>query len=379
MKNLKSLIGFVLLIPVLAMAQGVYNYPLDVEYDESEALYYVSNWGGQGSNDHGYILKVNTSGEILSTLFSDLSYAGGLCLIDDVLYVTDNTDLYQGSLPSYLVVIDVTNGDEIDRVEISSGGTYLDFVEADNSGNLYIGDSEKQCIYKYNIATQEFFTFITGINKPFGICFDDIEDRLLYTESKSEVSRIWSISTDGGEATKLYSFDGWMEGLVMNDEGEYFFTSWKGNGVEWGNEQVYKLNHALDGWKYELSNDQNRPFGLCLGHDDFLVICNWGSDELIFLSLIPYGTGENALQPENLSVYPNPGNGNFKVRIPALNANEASMSVVDLHGKVITSRSIDRLQAETEIALDLTFLPSGIYILLLQDGGQVQREKLIVQ
>ena len=375
MKNLKHFLAIFLIIPLMITAQDTLNYPTDVVYDEAAETYYVSNW----ADGDGYILTLNTFGEITGTLFSDLDYPEGLCLIDNVLYVTDNGDLYGGNAPSYLVGIDIFSGNELLKVEIAAETTNLDLMTTDNNGNLYICDSEKLLIYKYEIATATITVFVEGVNKPLGICYDEIEDRIIFTESKSNISYLKAIDPDGSNMSNVFYHLGWIEGIVMDDEGNYFMSSWSGsNDTLWGYEPVFKLSHGLN-WKYELTGDQNRPFGMCMGHDNHLVICNWGSHVVNFLNLEPFGTEENILSNNNLTVYPNPGNGDFNLHLPEIQSQVANLTVLDLNGRIITSNIIRKAEAEFEQSLDLTFLPVGIYILKVQDGNQVYHKKLVVK
>ena len=46
----------------------------------------------------------------------------------------------------------------------------------------------------------------------------------------------------------------------------------------------------------KLSNDHNRPFGMCIGHDNHLVVCNWGSHSLSFIDLDLFGVEDNKLR-----------------------------------------------------------------------------------
>jgi sugar lactone lactonase YvrE len=373
MKTFKLLLTLLLLLPLLSVAQDTLNYPTDVVYDETSETYYISNW----AYGDGFISTMNTSGEITGTLFSDLQFPEGLCLIGTTLYVVDNGDLYGGSAPSYLVGIDINSGVEVLKFEIAPSGTNLDLMTTDNSGNLFICDSEELVIYKYEIASGTLSVFVEGINKPLGICYDDIDNRIIFTESKASVSYLKSISPEGGAVSNIFYFLGWIEGVVMDADGDYYFSSWTGNGSSWGTEPVFKMSHAMD-WKFELMSDQNRPFGMCMGHDNYLVICNWGSHIVNFFNLEPFGTEENAFAKNNLSVFPNPGNGEFQIQLNKMQSKYANITIMDLNGKIVDHRNIHSFNDILEESFDLGFLPSGMYMLMVEDGDRIYREKLII-
>ncbi|MBC8490774.1 MAG: T9SS type A sorting domain-containing protein [Bacteroidetes bacterium] len=278
MKLIRYFITFIILLPFFAHTQDTIRYPVDIVYHEQSEQYYVSNWA---DNTAGNILKLNSEGQITGTFYDELNYVGGLCLINDILYITNNMDLYGGSQPSYLVGININTGVSILNFEISTGGTYLDLMTTDNNGNLYIGDSEKMKIYKYNLQTGLVTDFVTNITNPFGVFYDYISDRILFTNSSFTNSYIKSKSPQGGEITTVFYHNGYLEGITMDDEGNFYLSSW-GNDYQWGNEPVYKTNHDFS-WKYEISNNHNRPFGMCIGKDTCLVVCNWGEHTLSFI------------------------------------------------------------------------------------------------
>lgn len=81
------------------------------------------------------------------------------------------------------------------------------------------------------------------------------------------------------------------------------------------------------------------------------------------------------LNPTAVQIFPNPSDGNFKVSLPE-NNNFKGWSIVDMHGRVLSSGKIEEAN-HLEIRHDK--LSSGIYNLSLQsESGAIQR-KIIVQ
>ncbi|OQX77330.1 MAG: hypothetical protein B6D61_07395 [Bacteroidetes bacterium 4484_249] len=288
MKTVKYLVFLLFFLPFISISQDSLYYPVDIVYDDVAEQYYVSNWA---DTYNGYILKLDNEGQIINRFFDNLDFPSGLCLIDNVLYVVNNLDIYGGSLPSFLIGIDLNSGEEIFNTQISTAGTYLDLMTTDNNGNFYIGDSEKNKIYKYNIDNDTVTDFVTDVNNPYGVYYDEINDRILFTNSSFSLSFIKSINPDGGEISTLFYNSGYLEGIILDNSGNHYLSSWGGDYV-WGNEPVYKTNSTF-GWKYEISNNHNRPFGMCFGKDSVLVVCNWGDHSLSFLN------GQNANPPLN--------------------------------------------------------------------------------
>lgn len=376
MKNILLLFASVVILSMTAASQTDFHYPIDVAYNQNEEIYYVANWG----DGEGFIVTMDKSGEITGTLFSDLSYASGMVLVEDVLYVADNESIKVSpvQLPSHLVGIDINTGQELSRTQISPGWTYLELIAYDDNGHIFINDSYQNCIYKYTISTHTVETFLSPVWFPIGICYDYLEDRILFTQNSSDDSQIKSISPEGGEVTDEFWWPGYIDGLIMNGEGEYFMSSWTSNTPAWGDEPVYKLNNNLD-WTFQLSGNQNRPFGMCMGHDNYLVVCSWGNHKVNFIDLTPYGTGEYDGRGKGISIYPNPGNGNVKVTLPAIQSGSAVIRAIDINGRSVYESPLQPGSAGIELALDLSYLPAGVYVLLLQEGTDIYREKLMIQ
>jgi len=141
----------------MSISQDSLYYPVDIVYNDVAEEYYVSNWA---DTYNGYILKLDDEGQIIESFFDNLDFPSGLCLIGNVLYVVNNMDMYGGSLPSFLIGIDLNSGTEIINTQISTEGTYLDLMTTDNNGNIYIGDSEKDKIYKYDINNDAVTDFV---------------------------------------------------------------------------------------------------------------------------------------------------------------------------------------------------------------------------
>lgn len=374
MKNLFFLILFCLLSISGLFAQDELSYPTDVTYYENGNGYFVSNW----ADGNGYVSFVDEDWQLISTLPVDLDFAGGLCLIDEVLYVVDNGDLWGGSLPSYLVAIDIVLGTELFRVEVSTGGTYLDLMTTDNNGNIFICDSEQLKIYKYNILTQQVGTFLEVGSKPLGICYNYIDDRLVFTESKSGTSYLKSVSPEGGEVTHQFDRPGWIEGITMDDAGNFYITSWSGASSSHGDEPVVKISHSFD-FEYEMANDLNRPFGLCVGHDNYLVVCNWGVHNLYPIDMTLFSTEDFNSKEQALSVYPNPAAGKVNFRLEVDSYRQLSCTVHDLNGNIVHESSIGGAMGSASGSFDLSHLPGGLYFLVVRSEKSVYHERLILR
>ncbi len=364
-----------ILLPIFAYSQESLFYPVDIVYHSETENYYVSNWAdGEG----GYILKLDKEGTIIETYYDGLNYAGGMCIVDNILYVLDNYDLNVSgsSLPSFLVGIDLSSGNPILSKKISSGGTYLNFVEKAH-GNLYISDSQQSIIYKYNIQYNTVSNFLTGLNAPFGICYDDYNDRLLFTENDPPICYLKSVHPLGGEVTTPYYTDAYIKGIVRHPNADFYYTTWDVNSTVWGDEEVRKVNNNFT-WDYIPSYNHNRPFGLCIGYDNQLVVCNWGDHTLSFIDDIVFSVAELSSKTDRYSIYPNPTNGNFHIGFSDVISSEIEIAVLNMIGQQVYHEMVNNSNMLIEKKFDLQHLPAGTYVLILNDNRSISQKKLII-
>jgi sugar lactone lactonase YvrE len=377
MKYIFTLLS-IFFIPAFVMAQDELFYPVDIVYHEAGECYYVSNW----ADGEGYILKLDLQGQIIETFYTGLHFSGGICMVGDILYVGDNLQIWSSSdHKSYLIGIDVNTGNQVLNFEISTGGTYLDLMDADWSGNIYIGNSRNGgndgIVHKFNIATQQLTNLVTGITKPFGVCYDPYSNRVLYTNSSATISYIRSVSPDGGAVTNVYYTEGYLEGIVMHPNADFYLSSWGTADGAWGNEPVYKTNHEMN-WDYQLEEPHNRPFGMCIGYDNHLVVCNWGDHTLSFIDLDLYGVDEINTNENSFTIYPNPARGHVYLKFNNPETQEIEVTIHDIMGNEVHREKINRKDILSEKEINLQSLPAGTYILNVFDGIKVSHEKLVI-
>jgi len=84
---------------------------------------------------------------------------------------------------------------------------------------------------------------------------------------------------------------------------------------------------------------------------------------------------ENEL--ENLSVYPNPNNGEFNIGFNPTSGEDISIEVYDIRGRVIYSNIYSNVSRFEEV-IRLNNAQSGVYLLTIADGTQKVTKKIIV-
>jgi len=78
-----------------------------------------------------------------------------------------------------------------------------------------------------------------------------------------------------------------------------------------------------------------------------------------------------------LSVYPNPSDGNITIASEQLSDQEANISVFDISGKKVWSKSILAMSTKEHVVLE--GLNPGTYLLSLESEGRVYRRKIIIE
>ena len=80
----------------------------------------------------------------------------------------------------------------------------------------------------------------------------------------------------------------------------------------------------------------------------------------------------------NLEVYPNPGNGEFMLKIISSEKCEAVISVYDIQGRSVSNEMIDLIQGSQTHVLDLSLLKDGPYYFSLTSKEHIQNIKIII-
>lgn len=351
------------------------NYPVDIAWHEGSGKFYVSNW----SEGNGNILVMNAQGTVESYFVQGLSYAGGLCIVDDVLYVVNNTGLYNTGLPCFLEGINISTGTQVLHFEVADGGAYLDKVVKGRNGKLYISDSGLGKIYAYNLLSGAISTITEpgNSNYLYSICYDEYDDRIVFTYSTYTSSFIQSVSPDGGDISSLAFYDGYLENLIMEADGDFYVSSW-GQDEVFGNEYIFRYNHSFSE-KVEASAGHNRPFGMYKNEtENELVVCNWGGNTISFVDLTLIGIMENG-SLNTLDIYPLPASGTIHLDVTGLTGPCTVLEIVNMNGKKILSQNIISNKNDGIISVDISTLSKGMYIARITNKGHIYQGKFMVK
>lgn len=113
-------------------------------------------------------------------------------------------------------------------------------------------------------------------------------------------------------------------------------------------------------------------------YDVTLIATNeFGSDTLTkvdYIEVFPESIDEKFLTGQNVKLFPNPNNGNFKISVPA--AAEASVDIFDLQGQMVFSTNVVGTND-----IDVIGLRKGVYFVKVYhlESGSVVVKRLIIQ
>ena len=109
---------------------------------------------------------------------------------------------------------------------------------------------------------------------------------------------------------------------------------------------------------------------------DVVTLNNCSSDKSNHIVIVI--TGINEPQSGTISVYPNPGDGQFTIRISSLKQESFNISVVNNIGLKIMEIKDLVVNGNIEKYIDLRPIPSGIYSLVIQNSETKFVKKLLV-
>ncbi len=92
------------------------------------------------------------------------------------------------------------------------------------------------------------------------------------------------------------------------------------------------------------------------------------------INIVSVGDKENTAE-NSFSIQPNPGNGIFEVQFTSF--SKKNIEIIDLLGKVIFSSEIEANKSKYQ--LNLTNQPKGLYFLVINEAGNKQMKRIVIE
>ncbi|MFO7369393.1 MAG: T9SS type A sorting domain-containing protein [Bacteroidales bacterium] len=83
-------------------------------------------------------------------------------------------------------------------------------------------------------------------------------------------------------------------------------------------------------------------------------------------------------RPEDLTIFPNPNNGLFRIRIETEKPGDLDVKIVDGLGKVVYVQQMHSEELERE-QIDIQHLPRGLYHIVIRHGKELHQGKVVIQ
>lgn len=205
----------------LSMPESVISHP--------DGRVFITEIGGFGTNGDGKVTQVNPDGS-RQTLTDGLNDPKGMDLFNNQLYVADVNQVIRIDLNGDKTIIANAN-------DFPSKAVFLNDIEIDGNGNVYISDSGDDngkygAIYK--IATDgqitEVFGELSGIKRPNGLLMDGPNKLLVADFGTGDLFQL-TLAPEV-QLIHLNSGFGGADGLVRDSDGLLYISDWA-NGKVW--------------------------------------------------------------------------------------------------------------------------------------------------
>ena len=211
--------------------EAKFELPESVIFDSKNDVLYVSNIVNHPfkKDGSGYISRVSLNGEILDLKWIDsLNAPKGLTIVNEKLYIADVDEL---------VEVDIANAKVLNKYK-ASGSVCMNDVTHDKYGNVYVGDTYTDSIYRLNSFGQLPLWFYSPGLAPNGIHIDN-ETSSLIVGNWGAVMEGWGTPELSGNlksinlhSKKLKNLGskpiGNLDGVESDGKGSYYVTDWSG-------------------------------------------------------------------------------------------------------------------------------------------------------
>jgi hypothetical protein len=204
-----------------------------VIFNKTLGVFYVSCIGAvppDAKDKDGFIAKVDQQGKIMQLKWiTGLSGPKGMAIKGDTLFVADITDL---------VMINITSSKILKKIPIK-GAKFLNDVDIDANGLVYISDTGTNSVHSYDGKTVQSFAVNEALGGPNGI-YNEGERLVMASFGKGQVYTV--NKADQKVEMKVDSFAG-GDGVEAFRDG-YLISNW--NGEVYYIDKEWKKHILLD-------------------------------------------------------------------------------------------------------------------------------------
>ncbi|MCX6258743.1 MAG: T9SS type A sorting domain-containing protein [Bacteroidia bacterium] len=339
------------------------NSPEGVVYEPISNRYLVSN-AGTGTSG-GSIVAYNPATQSLSDFIpTGVNSPKGMCIINDTLFVTDVTSV-RG--------FNVTTGTNVFNVDVPASN-FLHDITNDNQ-NLYLSDNGANKIFVVKRSTQESYVLASSpfITSPEGLYYDIDSSRLILVSfiANSPVQAINPVT--GIVSTVRTTSINQMDGLTMDNDGNYYASSWNTNNV-------VKFDHNFLNAPVEIANSFSGPGDIYFNpYRMEIAVPNFINNTLDFISIV--NNIASISNPYSIKLFPNPTNADFSLSYTLKSPATVKIELLDKNGKHISSLKDDqekRSEYKLEYNAKSLNLSKGVYFIKISIDDELFMKSLVI-
>ena len=304
---------------------NIYDHPECVVYDYLKKRYFISN---ATQNNTGNIVEIDST-EKVSYYFTNLETPLGMCIKDNILYVSDAKKALLG--------FDLDSKENVMELNIPMIGN-LDGMACDNSGNLFVIDTYGR-IYRVNIQQQTYNLFVNGGlgTWPQDCIFDEPNNRLIVAGWGANAS-IRGISLEDSTITNIVDNTiGYFDGITKDQYNNIYVASHNGG-------KILRYENTFTSPPEIISSGHQGPAGINYNtEDNVLAIPNYNSSQVDFIDVSVSSINNIENQLIKTSIFPNPFYKETIIQFDLPSSSKVTIEIYNLAGNLIKNVSQAKL------------------------------------
>lgn len=354
-------IAFALFTSATAFSQA-YNSPESIEFDYANNQWFIANNGG-----NNILTRNSVTGA--RAVFVATGFAGGgphgLEIVGDTLYACAGGSLRAYNINTAALVF-----------ATSLGGTFLNGITHDATGNLYITDYSGNRIYRFNTNTRQFNIFVpSGITSPNGIIYDQANNRCVFVQWTGAIK---AVALNDSSVTTLVASSGLssVDGITRDGAGNYFLSSWSPT-------RITRYTSTFTTPTTVVSTGLGNPADIFYNVlTDTLGVPN-SSAGVNNTTYHYFGTttsiNETSTDVFQFSVSPNPISKTAEIKYQLAEEGNVKIEMFDITGKMIkTIVNENQSKGSHVINFDKSNFSAGNYFFTISNGSGTETKKVVI-
>ncbi len=334
-----------------------------IEYDPLNGRFLVSNGNNiQIANSAG-----NAAGQFGSAPRADY----GMEVMNDALFAI----ISEGIVRAF----DLTSGVQVSTVTIP-GTQFLNGMASDGESRIWVTDFGAKKIYEIDFSdmtSPQYEEIVTNtVTTPNGICFDEMNNRLVFVNWASNAP-IKAVDLDDYSVSTVVANTGVgnIDGIDNDSDGNFFISSWSPT-------RITKYNNDFSTNEIITVTGLSSPADICYAREiDTLAIPNSGNQTVKYVGFgeIPSSV-ESIENPFAFSFYPNPVTENSTMNFTLKKAAQVRVEILDIKGKTIEVILNEPMSAAKHTVVpNVAELASGMYLWNIIIDGTVYAQPFMKQ